>query len=373
MWVILLPALIFRLTAWWLEPSFTDDLYRYRWESRLQLAGGNPYAMPPKDPSVAGLRDETYARIPGHDFRAVYGPLTEHVYREAFRLIQYSTGDPARQIFWLKLPSAVFELGLMAGLWGLLGALGIARERILIYAWAPLPIFEFWGNGHNDTLALCALVLALLAAVKHRWTLAFLTLGLSAAAKIWPLGLVPLFWRPSRWRESLVLPVAGILLMLPFGEGLLSNVRFLSGFLGGWRNNDSLYGLLLWATGDQYLAKYLAFALVFGAILLAVVQSMSLTKGTLLVTTVMLLVSANCHPWYVTWLLPMLVFHPSLALLAWSGLIPLAYRVLPAWQLLGEWNGSTPMRWLVYGPVFALLAWEWWKLIRGRVKKILAA
>jgi hypothetical protein len=363
---ILCCALLFRFTVWWLYPSFTDDLFRYRWEARIQLAGGNPYATPPNDPSVTFLKDETFAKLPGPDFRAVYGPFTEHTYRVAFQAIQSLVTDPLQQVFWLKIPSVVFEAGLMGALWGLLGAHGLPKERILIYAWAPLPVFEFWGNGHNDTLALCPLTLALWAATRQRWTAAFSGLAVSACAKIWPLGLTPLFWRPSRWRQSLALPLVAILLAIPFGEGLLGNLRFLSGFLGGWRNNDSLYGLLLWATGHPRAATLVAVAGIAAAILFCVWRGLPLTKGTLVVITVMLLLSANCHPWYPTWLLPLLAIHPSLGLLTWTGLMPLGYQVLPGWQILGEWHGSTPMRWFIYVPVFAILAWESRRLLRRR-------
>ncbi|MBI3683725.1 MAG: hypothetical protein HY235_25405, partial [Acidobacteria bacterium] len=99
-------AILFRLTAWPLEPAFTDDVYRYRWESRLQEAGGNPYEAAPSDPGWARLRDVTYPRISGRDFRAVYGPLTEMVYHWTYRAIARFTEDPFRQCFWLKLPAA---------------------------------------------------------------------------------------------------------------------------------------------------------------------------------------------------------------------------------------------------------------------------
>lgn len=355
---ILLAAMVFRLTVWWLEPRFTDDLYRYRWEARLQLAGGNPYRVSPQDPAVQFLRDETFFQIPGRDARAVYGPLTLLVYRETFRWIERFATRPEQQVFWLKLPSAIFDLGLLGALWALVRAGGWDGQRILIYAWAPLPIFEFWGNGHNDPLALCPLVLAWWAAVSGRWLICFFLLGLSAAAKIWPVVLAPLLVWPSRWRQSLLLPATVVLLLAPFGDGLLSNGRLLLGFLGGWRNNDSVFGFLLWLTGDPRWATSAACLLVVAAIVYARVKRLPLTQGGLVVVSTLLFVSANCHPWYLTWLIPLLVFHPSLALLTWTGLIPLAYEVLPAWRLLGEWRGLTAGRWLIYAPVFTLLAYE---------------
>src|SRR6266550_7892515 len=71
---------------------------------------------------------------------------------------------PFAQAFWFKVPSALFDLGAMAVLWLLLRAKGIPLERILIYAWSPLPLIEFWGTGHNDSIAIFFILLALAAA-----------------------------------------------------------------------------------------------------------------------------------------------------------------------------------------------------------------
>ncbi len=346
-------ALLFRLTAYAIPADFSDDLYRYRWEARLQAAGGNPYQVAPNDRAWAHLRDATFERIPGRDFRAVYGPLTELVYRLVLPLDAW------------KLPAAVADLGVLAGLWLLLPALGLGRERILIYAWCPLPVFEFWGNGHNDALMLCPLVFAFWAragSTPLRSWLGFGLLTTAASAKIWPIALTPLFG--LRWRMLIMAPVFALFL-LPYGLGPAANGPFLSGFLGGWRNNDSIYGLLLWLTGDQYPAKYAAFALVAATIAWVWFRRYSVTGASLVVVTVMLLVSSNCHPWYLTWLLPLLTIHPTRGLLLWIALCPLFYAVLPRWIEAGEWNGSTPLRWLVYLPVFAALMWDLWRPVNA--------
>ena len=43
--------------------------------------GLNRFRQPRPAPSWTGLRDETYRRIPGRDFKAVYGPLIEEIER----------------------------------------------------------------------------------------------------------------------------------------------------------------------------------------------------------------------------------------------------------------------------------------------------
>ncbi len=342
---LVVAGVCFRLTAWQLEAEFSDDLYRYKWEARLQAAGGNPYRVAPNDPAWAHLKDATFERIPGRDFRAVYGPLTEMIYHR----VALPSGH------W-KAPAALADLGVMGALWLLLPALGLGRERLLLYAWNPLPIFEFWGNGHNDSLMLFPLVLAFWAEARGRRMAAFALLALAAGAKIWPLALAPLL---GVGLEMLVIvPVLGAL-MAPYGWGPLDNGALLSGFLGGWRNNDSLYGLLLWlAGGDVYAAKYAAFGLVGAAIGWAWWRRMPPVAGALFTIAAMLLISSNCHPWYLTWLLPFLAVYPVRGLLVWVALSPLFYSVLPRWFEASEWNGSTWVRWLVYAPVLTILLCE---------------
>src|SRR5947208_5925995 len=38
-------AILFRLTFWTVYPALSDDVFRYRWEGKLQATGGNPYEV----------------------------------------------------------------------------------------------------------------------------------------------------------------------------------------------------------------------------------------------------------------------------------------------------------------------------------------
>ncbi len=325
----------FRLTLAPQAPSLSDDLYRYSFEGRLQSMGANPYAVRPADAPWRSIADP---RTPGADFRAVYGPLTE--------LVQWASWR------WPKLPAWLADLAVL---------LLLARwmpERWWIYAWSPLPVLEFWGQGHNDALVVLFLVLALYG----RQSRAGWWLGLAAAVKWWPLALLPSLQRQQRvrWRDYLLAPVVVLVLLAWYLPGMAwTNAQFLSGFLGGWRNNDSLYGLLLWMLGDVYRAKYVAFALLGAASLWL--------RQPLWVVVAMLVVSANVHPWYLSWLLPFLVRQPVPALLLWMALMPLAYQPVTGWYLLGQWAPAPELRWWIYPPVVALLAAHAWQAYRARL------
>ena len=371
--LILAVAAIVRLTVWPLAPALSDDPYRYRWEGKLQAAGGNPYESRPADARWSGLRDTTYSRVTGKDFKAVYGPLIEQMELWTFRAASALKVDPLRQAFWFKLPFALCDLGVIAALWMLLGAYGLPRDRILIYAWSPLPVIEFWATGHNDSLVVLLVALALLAAAKQRWTWSFVALGLAVAAKIWPVLLFPLFigWKRNRplrwWQWSVAVPMFG-LLFLPYWTNVGENLRFMSGFMGGWRNNDSLYGILLWLTADVYYAKYTAFAIVAIAVAVLTLRQLPLERASLWAVAIMLMVSANCHPWYLTWLLPLLVLLPVPGLLLWTALAPLAYSAVISWVTLGEWQGSNTFRWYEYAPVYAILSGSWLIALRRSLR-----
>jgi alpha-1,6-mannosyltransferase len=356
----LLVGILFRLTVWPLYPAFSDDVYRYRWEGQVQAHGGNPYQIRATDPSWAWMRDRTFASISAPDFKAAYGPLVELLERHTYRAVAAFTSDPVRQVFWFKAPAALFDLGILWILWRILERRRLPLENLLIYAWSPLPVMEIWCNGHNDPIALFFLCAALLLADGGRWAMAFVSLSMAVAAKFWPILLFPAFvgwkgWRPLRWYQWLVVfPVFG-LFAWPYLSNLGENARFLSGFIGGWRNNDSLFAALLWLGGDPDTAKYLAAALIVSVSLAVMFLRLPLERAWLVVSASILMISANAHPWYLNWLMPPLVLAPFTPLLLWVALAPIAHHVILAWSTVGEWRGSGPLRWLIYVPVYGLL------------------
>ena len=357
-------GLIFRLTVWPLAPALSDDLYRYRWEGKLQAAGGNPYESRPADARWSGLRDSSFPLVVGKDFKAVYGPLIEQIELWTYRAVAQFEKDPVRQVFWFKLPFALCDFCATAVIWMLLGAHGLPRERLLIYVWSPLAIIEFWATGHNDSVVVLLLALALLGAAKERWTWAFTALSLAVATKVWPILLFPIFigWRrnrPQRWYQWWVaLPILA-LCALPYWTDVTENMQFASGFMGGWRNNDSLFGIILWLAKDVYRAKYAAFAIVAITVLILTLRQIPIERACLAAIAVMLMVSANCHPWYLTWLLPLLALFPVPALLLWTALAPLAYAAVIGWVILGLWWAPPELRGYEYVPVYSMLIGSW--------------
>lgn len=360
--VVLAAALLFRVTVAPVPPVLSDDLYRYRWEGMLQTSGGNPYQAAPMDPAWMAIRDETYQRIPVKEVPGGYGPLTMLVERAGFASVSRISDDPFVQAKLLKWPSALADLAILALLAGWLRSRGKPALLAGIYALCPLAVVEFWGMGHNDSLAIAGLVAAFWAMDARREGLAFVCLGVAVAFKWWPALLLPAFigWgkeSPRRLGWAAVGLLVVPLSFLPYWSDVMQNARFMGGFAGGWRNNDSLFGITLaLAGGDFETAKWATLTMIGALSLGAGLLIRNRERAALAVLAGTLLLSANCHPWYLSWLLPLLAFAPWPPMLLWVALSPLFYEVLIEYQFLDVWEGSTPGRWLVYGPFFALAA-----------------
>lgn len=65
--------------------------------------------------------------------------------------------------------------------------------------------------------------------------------------------------------------------------------------------------------------------------------------------------SSNVHPWYATWLTPMLVVEPMPAALLFVSVVPVFYESVIGWTILHQWNGLSWLRWPVY--VGTALTW----------------
>ena len=148
--LLIFGAIVFRATLWAMEPTLSDDLQRYRWEGKVQANGWNPYAIAPNDPRLAHFRDKYYEIMPGREIPAIYPPVTELVFRATWELFPGPTA--------FKTPFAAADVLVMLVLAWMFRNENDRVFRLAVYAWNPLVIVEFAGNGHNDVLALLGIV-----------------------------------------------------------------------------------------------------------------------------------------------------------------------------------------------------------------------
>jgi alpha-1,6-mannosyltransferase len=355
--VVLGFGLLFRALMLPTPVYLSSDLYRYLWDGRVQLAGVNPYRYAPDAPELASLRDPAiHPWINRPAARTIYPPAAQWLFAAAAALA------PGSIVGW-RLLLLLFDVATGAMLVLLLRRLGASPTAVLVYAWSPLVVFEGVQAGHVE-VAMIALVLLALVLEQTGWSvLAGGALGVAVLMKLYPIVLLPAWWR----RDDRRLPAATAATV---GLGYLPYVAALGpgafGFLPAYLaspedHNIGLRALVTHAIGfTGELARGVAMALLFTtlAVVLVVIgrrraqdphglwQASALAVGAYL-----LLVPTALHPWYVMWIVPFLCVQPSPAWLWFSGAVTLsyvAYVVAPA-----------PLPWwawlLEYGPLYTLL------------------
>ena len=158
---ILIWALAFRALAMLAEPALTTDAFRYVWDGKVQIEGVNPYLYVPADPQLESLRDDDiYPHINKKDVaHTIYPPAAQ-----VFFLLGASFG---LGLEGMKIMGLICECITIGALLSWLRVKKLPATWVLIYAWHPLPIWEFASQAHVDCAATALIVLAILAAQKR--------------------------------------------------------------------------------------------------------------------------------------------------------------------------------------------------------------
>ena len=210
-WVVLGVAIAMRAALLPAPPFLSSDIYRYVWDGQVQAAGINPYRFVPADASLAGLR---HLAVFPHINRADYART---IYPPAAQMIFGLVGHFSRTVTGMKIAMAVFELVGMLCLLRLLSIARLPRERILIYAWNPLVLWSFAGDGHVDAAAVGLLAVALLCRAGYRVRLAAAFVAGAALVKFLPVVVAPALVRGGRlWWAALTGAAVVVLLYLPY-------------------------------------------------------------------------------------------------------------------------------------------------------------
>lgn len=347
-------ALAFRLAAAHEPPSLSSDVYRYAWDGRVQRAGISPYAHAPGDDALAPLRDSD---------------LHPHINRQSAHTVY----PPGAQVLFLTLPYhldavrgamiALDTLTILLIAW-LLRDLGLDPARVLLYAWAPLPIFEIGNNGHLEAAVLPLLLGAVLLRRRGHLRAVGLALGGAASLKLYPL-LLGLALAPPRWLRVMgpAMALLGVLYLAYGWSAGLGVLGFLPHYVGSAEDHNiglrALFEVLLGLVRVPH-PREVAFGLCLCAMaagLGVVARSRQPLEQKIrdLAGVYLLTLPTALHPWYALWLLPWLCVAPCASWLWLLSAVPLSYLkysepggVMPAWV--------TPLE---FGPTGLLLAWQW--------------
>ncbi len=320
LWVILVTALMLRALAMTAPPYLTTDAFRYVWDGRLGWEGISPYLYVPADEHLSYLRDEAIYPHINQKERAVtiYPPVAQMVFMAGVA-IQDGIGG-------MKAMMLAFEVVTVIALIGWLRAAGLPPSRVLIYAWHPLPIWEFASQAHIDAAATAFLMLGIWAAIQRRQGLTGAMFAIAALVKYFPLVLLPALWRRWDWKLPFYLFATMAALYLPYVGGAgVGSLGFVGQHLGNEGYGDGYGFHVIWYLRDFEIADppgwlYVSFALaaIFAIAVWVVFRrgACEFRPGRLVVLGAAFVFLTSPHyPWYFGFLCALAVRVPHPALL----------------------------------------------------------
>lgn len=382
--LIIIFGLGFRVLFLFSTPILENDYHRYFWDGAVSASGMNPYEHSPEEVAQGGGNEKL------RELKELYGDTLEKVNHPHVKTIY----PPAAQLFFAishkispmdttawRILLLVFDLVTLGLLLASLKRLDIPRQYSIIYWWNPLAVKEIFNSLHMDVLAfpfVLGAILLFLCEGKRLWPL---VLSLAVGIKLWPALLFGMFLTPLKEKRQTLLQIfifaaALLVIFLPmvvfkpdstsgivaYGKSWQNNSPFFTSVLSGWEfileasdihpghaQVHSRIGLIavfiLWKF-------YVAFAC----------GSLGIHRRVLLVIGGAFLLIPAQFPWYYTWLLPFLCVAPSPGFLALTALLPLYYLQYYFPPGMGEQGiFGNAVVWMEFAPVWALLAWEWWR------------
>jgi hypothetical protein len=242
------PALAFQATLFALPGLYTTDIFSYVMYSHIAgVLGVNPYTSAPS--WFPEVRIFNWIHPLWHDAPSIYGPAWIDLTLPLARGTATAT-DVDKVLAYKALVNAghLLAVGLLAYIVHRLRP-GHALEAVTLYAWNPLIVFEFGGNGHNDAVMVAVMLLGLALYVSSARWLGIVTVAISVLLKMTSLFLLPYYaiaW--ARAQTSWLRFVA---------IGALATITvpivFVAFYWPWWTGIETVGPILAWSQGPMFI------------------------------------------------------------------------------------------------------------------------
>ena len=368
------------------EPILEVDFNRYLWDGGTVARGYNPYAVAPArigalpydDPrlELSKAAGSVFDQISYSELKTAYPPVAQAAFALAHLI------EPWSLTAW-RMVAIAAEISTFVLLVALLRACGRNELWSVLYWWNPLVLKETVNSAHSEVVLLPFLLGSLLLAVRGRPIAATGALGLAVGVKLWPVLLLPLVLRPlighpMRLAGALALVSAMLVTFAaPVWLGGLDQSSGFVSFASHWTTGSALFAVLervaAVAVGvpaseslmpGRIVRLVSALAVFSLAVKLAwapIAGPRELIRRIYITATVLLLLSPAQFPWYVLWCLPLAVLQPGIGWHVATATLPLYYTAFHFRQIGTYAIFETWIVWLIWVPVWAALAWDWWR------------
>lgn len=357
--ILLVMAVILRVAFMMVHPVGSPDYYRYVWDGKVQASGINPYRYAPDSPALDSLHTDIIPRLVTYpSMKTIYPPLSEMLFYVAYMI-------GGESYIGIKLLILVLDLLTMLGLYLTSKQLKLDRKYLLIYALCPLPLIQFFMDGHVDSFGFTFLIFAVFFYLSGRKTIGYLLIGLSMLIKPLALIIVPVLFFTEKGAfnrtKAAVIPV--LLFGLFYVPYLFTGTPFsaLMTFTENWTFNGIVFHVVDAFIHDNQRARAICAVLLVIAYVPMILSKKDLLTKIYLSVFLLFIFSPIVHPWYIGWLAVLLPLVPRWSGIAYVGLSSLTAFTILSYQMTGVWHDYTAVLIFEYGPVLILLLWELWK------------
>jgi len=372
-------GVFFRLLFIPIEPSLTDDYFRFYWDGLLNVHYISPYAYLPIDlienglATRFGLTEKLFEQLNSPRYFSVYPPFLQWLFMAAAYIA--GTNNILGFVIILKIFILCFEIGSIALLFKILILIKKPLYNVLWYALNPLVIIELTGNLHFEAAMIFFVLLAFyLLYTQKTWLYAAIAFTGGVASKLLPLIFLPFFIKRIGFKKTIFfgLSIAFFLFILAFrfiDPPILRNIfSSVSLYYDTFEFNASFYYIFRWI-GYQIkgwnmiavIGKLTAISTFTGILIIAFVESKrhlaSLLQFSMWALTLYLLLANIVHPWYIAPLVALATLNGFRYPILWSWLIGVSYFAYsnPTYQ------ESTFLISIEYMLVFGVMVYEIWK------------
>ncbi len=256
---VVAPPLAYHLTLFFMPGLYTTDMFSYVMYSHIAaVLEVNPYTSAPS--WFPEVRIFHWIHPIWQNAPSIYGPAWIDLTLPLSRMVA-NASEVDKVLAFKALVNVGHGLG-VAGLAYIVHRLrpGHTLEAVAMYAWNPLIIFEFGGNGHNDAVMVAMMLFGLALYVSSARWLGIVAMSISVLLKMTSLFLLPLY--AMAWAREQRTWVRF------FGVGILATltapVIFVAFYLPWWQGIDTVSPILTWSQGpmfNNYVPDILAFGL----------------------------------------------------------------------------------------------------------------
>ena len=349
-------AIILRVVFLFIQPTGSDDYYRYLWDGKVIANGINPYQYAPSDKTLNNLHSETLPLLVNfRDIKTIYPPLSLIMFYLAYMI-------GGETFFGIKILLLLFELFTFLGMYLILKKKKLPLKNIFLYALTPLPIFQFFLDAHIDGIGLTLLIFSIYFYLADKKNISLIFIGLSICIKPVGLILIPILFLTEKGIKAkiktVLIPfIICLLLYLPF---IFSGNAFdaLTDYTVNWTFNGFIFDIINSFLNDNQKARLIC-AILFVLVFIPVLFSRKEFLDKIYLSVFLLLIfSPIVHPWYITWLAVLLPIVPRWSGILYVNLACLTVFTVVNYQLYGIWKDYYAVLVLEYAPVIIFFLYE---------------